>query len=75
MRIGITCASPVEFPYYSGNVGQPDICSFCGNDQASRDQTLLTKYKVVLPICETCLSSGKKHTCARPRPGTARDAL
>ncbi|XP_064612507.1 uncharacterized protein LOC135476417 [Liolophura sinensis] len=35
MRLGITCESLVETPYYSSDIGQKDLCCFCGTDKGT----------------------------------------
>ena len=61
MRLQLNCNGPVEFSYYSASdqVGRKDICAYCATPVADRDRELLQKFKIVLPLCDTCKSRGK----------------
>ena len=59
-----TCHSIVERAYYSCK-RFPDVCSHCGDsaDLATASEEVKARWKVVLPICTGCISSGKvRHT-------------
>ena len=58
-RLGPICASPVELPYYSADIGRLDICSLCGATEAVVYDELKAKYRTVLTICITCTYDGK----------------
>jgi hypothetical protein len=70
IRRNITCAHPVELPFYSagGNlqVQTATICCYCASDDGIVDQSLKSKYKTVLPICKQCKDSGKSAFVQRP---------
>ena len=59
VRDKLTCASPVETPYYSSSFAQLDLCSYCGNDGGLVDAELRKMYKTVLPICNDCKANRK----------------
>ena len=44
-RPGLICASPVEVPYYSADIGHLDICSLCGATEAVVYDELKEKYR------------------------------
>ncbi len=70
VRIAMNCGDPIEVSYYSGkDIGRPDVCCYCGEEGAERDQELVKKYKTVLPMCKTC-GEHKQPIVKRPRPGT-----
>lgn len=66
LRSFITCALPVEIPYYGAQFGPIDICAFCGGDGADPKTEMKNKFKTVLPICIKCEDSGLKAIVARP---------
>ena len=36
-----------------------DLCANCGATETEKDRELLTKYKIVLPVCELCVQRRK----------------
>ena len=44
----------VEFAYYACARKLAEVCCFCCDAEAMRDPELLQKWKVVLPVCDTC---------------------
>ena len=48
------CRTPVEFAYYASAHGRQDICAHCATGGAERDRDLMTKYRIVLPVCNDC---------------------
>jgi hypothetical protein len=57
-KIPMTCADAIEIPYYSAELGRKDICCYCCNDSVATDESLLKKFKTVLPLCKTCVDDG-----------------
>ena len=58
----ITCRSSVETTYYKAKFNPKPVCLHCGAedvDVASQNE-MLTKYKIVFPVCFACCHSGKK---------------
>ena len=68
VRLGLTCESPIELPYYSSqlNIGRKDLCCYCSAIDTEVDAVLKTKFKTVLPTCTDCLKKGLSPICARP---------
>jgi len=66
VRPAISCASPVEIPYYGAQLGPVDICAFCGGEKADPKTDLKKKFKTVLPICNMCKNNGLQAIVARP---------
>jgi hypothetical protein len=63
------CNSPIEFAYYATNNPLPvdrTICCYCTAPQAERDKELLKKFRVVLPMCIRCKTSGKESIKRNP---------
>ena len=66
VRVGLSCADPVEVQYYSATlISFPQVCYYCGISQEAlleNDQIreLRKQYAVVRPICFICYSSGKR---------------
>ena len=54
IRPELQCALPVEFAYYSSQIGRVDICSYCAIEECVIDGRLKLKYRTVLPICAEC---------------------
>ncbi|KAK7092705.1 hypothetical protein V1264_008410 [Littorina saxatilis] len=54
LRPNITCATPIELPYYGADLGRKDLCAYCGEQDAYTDQELKKCFKTVLPICRSC---------------------
>lgn len=65
-RDNLSCATPVEIPFYGSGIGRLDICCFCGTEGGEVDTELKRKYKTVLPICHTCRENGKLLIVQRP---------
>ena len=59
VRLQLTCASHIEFAYYKGSVGRPDLCAYCSRPDVQCDTELLTKFRVVLPVYGMCLLNNK----------------
>ena len=66
-RQAISCASPIETPYYrNSNCQFPPVCSHCGTGEQLLDdfseymEVMFEKYSVVRPICERCRAPGKE---------------
>ena len=72
IRSHLTCAAPVEVPYYSSNIGRKDICTFCANIDAEVDPCLKASFKTVLPICKDCRQQGRVPETMRPYGKDAR---
>ena len=67
VRMDLTCATPIEYSYYSSKkIGRVDLCCHCAKPDIPVDQELNKNFKVVLPICETCLSEDKEVMCRIP---------
>ena len=62
----LTCASPLEIPFYTARIGRNDLCGICGVEESFINEALKRKYKTVLPICEECESAGKTAIVQRP---------
>ena len=71
-RLGICCASPVEWAYYSSNIGAMHICCHCGGEGGTIDKNLKKRFKTVLPICEMCVSQGLEPMKKAPVLGQKR---
>ena len=65
-RKNITCALPVEIPYYGTDFGRRDICCHCGNEEAETNLLLKASFQTVLPICKDCEKLGKVPVVHRP---------
>ncbi|KAL3856739.1 hypothetical protein ACJMK2_011462 [Sinanodonta woodiana] len=59
VRLQLSCAVHIEFPYYASNIGRPDICSHCGAIGAEKSQEMTGRFCTVQPLCQQCLASGK----------------
>ncbi|KAL3865743.1 hypothetical protein ACJMK2_043103 [Sinanodonta woodiana] len=59
VRLQLSCAVHIEFPYYASNIGRPDICAHCGAVGAEKSQEMTGRFRTVLPVCQQCLASGK----------------
>lgn len=59
VRLQLSCAVHIEFPYYASNIGRPDICAHCGAIGAEKSQEMTGRFRTVLPVCQQCLASGK----------------
>lgn len=59
VREKLTCAYPVETPYYSSAFAKLDLCAHCANDGGVIIIELRKKYKTILPICNVCSAHGK----------------
>ncbi|KAL3862195.1 hypothetical protein ACJMK2_008182 [Sinanodonta woodiana] len=59
VRLQLSCAVHIEFPYYASNIGGPDICAHCGAIGAEKSQEMTGRFRTVLPVCQQCLASGK----------------
>ena len=66
LKPNLQCAMEVEVPYYANDIGCRDICSHCGMEDAIINVELKKKFKAVLPICDVCVSEGKKPFTQRP---------
>lgn len=70
IRRNISCSHPIEVSFYSagGNlqVQTSTNCCFCACDEGVIDQSLKTKYRTVLPICNQCKTMGKSAFVQRP---------
>jgi hypothetical protein len=62
----LSCAKPMEIPYYSANLGRKDLCGICGIPVDMNQ-----KYKFGLPICDTCIGKGKSPISQRPYGASA----
>ena len=58
-RKNITCALPVEIPYYGTDFGRNDIWCHCGNKEAEANLLLKASFQTVLPMCKGCEKLGK----------------
>jgi hypothetical protein len=65
-RLPMNCADPIEMQYYSADLGRKDICCYCCEDNVVRDDSLLKKFKTVLPLCKACNENGFEAVCQRP---------
>ncbi|KAL3889845.1 hypothetical protein ACJMK2_002172 [Sinanodonta woodiana] len=59
VRLQLSYAVHIEFPYYASNIGRPDICAHCGAIGAEKSQEMTGRFRTVLPVCQQCLASGK----------------
>lgn len=66
VRQKLTCAYPIETPFYGSPFAKLDICTFCTNDNGNIDVNLKRRYKTVLPVCEDCKIQGKNAIIQRP---------
>ena len=66
MRPHLQCAMQIEICYYGSDVGRKDLCSHCGTEGAIVNAELKKSFKTVLPICDKCISDGKKPFTQRP---------
>ena len=66
VRPGLSCATPVEIPYYSSDIGCKDLCAVCAAPDAQIDAELKKKFKTVLPQCMECNEKGFKVITQRP---------
>lgn len=61
VRLQMCCTTPIELAYYSAtHITRKDLCCYCADEEAARDADELRSYRVVLPMCASCVSSGKK---------------
>ncbi|PJE77315.1 hypothetical protein CI610_03768 [invertebrate metagenome] len=65
VRMTLTCANPIEVPFYSASLGRLDLCYYCGGCDGEVDQELKKQYKTVLPVCLECLEH-EQPPCYRP---------
>ena len=65
-RDNLTCASPVEIPYYSSDMGRKDICCHCGVEESEVDNDMKKKFRTILPVWADCLKAGKVPVVSRP---------
>ena len=57
IRTSLTCQSPVKRSYYSNKTLKlPPICAHCGEKDCYVPQVLKEQYKIVLPICTSCVN-------------------
>ena len=58
----ITCRSSVETTYYKAKFNPKPVCLHCGAEDVdvASQKEMLTKYKIVFPVCFACCHSGKK---------------
>ncbi len=65
-KVALQCGDHVEFAYY---VKYPasSICCQCGLVDGERSPELLLKYKIVLPLCNSCKSKGKEPVFRAPK--------
>ncbi len=61
VRDNLMCNQEIEFPYYSAEVGRKDLCAYCAME-GIQDVNLKNFYKVVLPLCISCMAAGKKQS-------------
>lgn len=66
-RRGLTCAIPIELPYYSHttSVGRKDLCAWCGVEETVMDPELVKKFQSVRPSCPQCMAEGFEPITAR----------
>ena len=67
VRDNLMCNQEIEFPYYSAEVGRKDLCAYCAME-GIQDVNLKKVYKVVLPLCISCMAAGKKTITRMPLP-------
>ena len=66
LRPQLTCAQPVELPFYGAELGRKDLCCHCAAPNAFTDPLLKEQYKTVLPICDGCVADHKTAVVQRP---------
>ena len=66
LRANLSCATPIELPFYGGGLGKTDLCVYCAAEEAPTDQELRQQYQTVLPLCEVCRANGKLPIVQRP---------
>jgi hypothetical protein len=49
------CTTHIEFAYYGSNIGRQDLCAHCAKTESTKDDELMKKFKVVLPVCKECM--------------------
>lgn len=59
VRLQLSCSSHIEFAFYASNIGRVDLCAYCASPETNKDQELLKKFKVVLPVCGECIQRKK----------------
>lgn len=59
VRLQLSCSSHIEFAFYASNIGRVDLCAHCASPETNKDQELLKKFKVVLPVCGECIKRKK----------------
>ncbi|XP_071143242.1 uncharacterized protein [Mytilus edulis] len=59
VRLQLSCSSHIEFAFYASNIGRVDLCAHCASPETNKDQELLKKIKVVLPVCGECIQRKK----------------
>lgn len=67
----VRCCDPVERLYYTSNSfeGSKSVCAFCSEACGTVDAELAKCFKVVLPICTSCRSAGRKPFLPACQPG------
>lgn len=58
VRLQMSCGTHIEFPFYSSNIGRPDICCHCTSPNAGKDENTMKTHRVVLPVCQNCVPKG-----------------
>lgn len=71
-RVGISCASPLEWAFYASKLGASSICCHCGQLDGETDRDLAKKYKTVLPTCVTCRNKGRSPLHRGPLASTRK---
>jgi hypothetical protein len=66
VRPDLSCAQPMEIPYYSSNLGRKDLCGICGTEESLSPLELKQQFKTVLPICNSCTAQCKSPITQRP---------
>ena len=64
-RKNITCAPPVEIPYYGTDFGRNDICCHCDNEEGETNLHLKGSFQTALPMCMDCENVGKEPVMQR----------
>lgn len=60
VKLQLNCQSPIEFSYYSSGInGKLDLCCYCKAEGVQQDKELKKQFRVVLPVCQTCLDNHK----------------
>lgn len=60
VKLQLNCQSPIEFSYYSSGIkGKLDLCCYCKAEGVQQDEELKKQFRVVLPVCQTCLDNHK----------------